>query len=165
MEKAMAPHSSTLAWKITWTEEPGRLQSMGSWRVGHDWVTSVSFSCIGVGSDNPLQYSCLENSHGQEEPGRLQSMGLQRVGQDWAINHKHWTEYLWFWLHQRVLCFKELWRKPFSLRKSNSFLLLPPLIVMVGYKERSHGAHDNHLYMLKVLLYISKYIPGCWSRF
>ena len=36
LEKAMAPHSSTLAWKILWTEEPGRLQSMGSLRVGHD---------------------------------------------------------------------------------------------------------------------------------
>ena len=35
-EKTMAPHSSTLAWKIPWTEEPGRLQSMGSLRVGHD---------------------------------------------------------------------------------------------------------------------------------
>ena len=35
LEKAMAPHSSTLAWKIPWTEEPGRLQSMGSRRVGH----------------------------------------------------------------------------------------------------------------------------------
>ena len=35
-EKAMAPHSSTLAWKIPWTEEPGRLQSMGSLRVGQD---------------------------------------------------------------------------------------------------------------------------------
>ena len=40
-EKAMAPHSSTLAWKIPWTEEPGRLQSMGSRRVGHDWATSL----------------------------------------------------------------------------------------------------------------------------
>ena len=38
----MAPHSSTLAWKIPWTEEPGRLQSMGSLGVGHDWVTSLS---------------------------------------------------------------------------------------------------------------------------
>ena len=37
LEKAMAPHSSTLAWKIPWTEEPGGLQSMGSHRVGHDW--------------------------------------------------------------------------------------------------------------------------------
>ena len=36
MEKAMAPHSSTLAWKIPWTEEPGGLPSMGSHRVGHD---------------------------------------------------------------------------------------------------------------------------------
>ena len=35
-KKEMAPHSSTLAWKIPWTEEPGRLQSMGSLRVGHD---------------------------------------------------------------------------------------------------------------------------------
>ena len=41
-EKAMAPHSSTLAWKIPWTEEPGRPQSMGSLRVGHDWATSLS---------------------------------------------------------------------------------------------------------------------------
>ena len=36
LEKAMAPHSSTLAWKIPWMEEPGRLHSMGSLRVGHD---------------------------------------------------------------------------------------------------------------------------------
>ena len=42
VEKAVAPHSSTLAWKIPWTEEPGRLQSMGSRRVRHDWVTSLS---------------------------------------------------------------------------------------------------------------------------
>ena len=40
--KAMAPHSSTLAWKIPWTREPGRLQSMRSRRVGHDWGTSLS---------------------------------------------------------------------------------------------------------------------------
>ena len=43
-KKAMAPHSNTLAWKIPWTEEPGRLQSMGSQRVGHDWATSLSLS-------------------------------------------------------------------------------------------------------------------------
>ena len=42
MEKAMAAHSSTLAWKIPWTEEPGGLQSMGSLRVEHDWATSLS---------------------------------------------------------------------------------------------------------------------------
>ena len=57
----MAPHSSILAWKIPWTEEPGRLQSMGLLRVGHDWETSLSLSCIGEGHGNPLQCSCLEN--------------------------------------------------------------------------------------------------------
>ena len=55
----MAPHSSTVAWKIPWTEHPGRRQSMGSQRVGHDWATLLS--CIGGGNGNPLQYSCLEN--------------------------------------------------------------------------------------------------------
>ena len=58
-EKAMAPHSSTLAWKIPWTEEPGRQQSMGLRRVGHYWVTLLS--CVGEGNGNPLQCSCLEN--------------------------------------------------------------------------------------------------------
>ena len=42
LEKEMATHSSTLAWKIPWTEEPGGLQSMGSQRVGHDWETKLS---------------------------------------------------------------------------------------------------------------------------
>ena len=41
LEKEMATHSSTLAWKIPWTEEPGRLQSMGFQKVGHDWVSSL----------------------------------------------------------------------------------------------------------------------------
>ena len=46
LEKEMAPHSSILAWKIPWMEEPGRLQSMGSQRVGHDWGTSLTHSLI-----------------------------------------------------------------------------------------------------------------------
>ena len=46
LEKRMATHSSILAWRIPWTEDPGRLLSMGSQRVGHDWVTSVSFTFL-----------------------------------------------------------------------------------------------------------------------
>ena len=61
LDLEMATHSSTLAWRIPWMEEPGGLQSMGSQRVGHDWATSLSLSCIGEGNGNPLQYSCLEN--------------------------------------------------------------------------------------------------------
>ena len=59
----MAPHSSTLAWKIPWTEEPGRLQPCG--RQESDTTEQLHFdfshSCIGEGNGNPLQYSCLEN--------------------------------------------------------------------------------------------------------
>ena len=59
----MAPYSSTLAWKTPWTEEPGRLQSMGS--LGSDTTERLPFhfslSCIGEGIGNPLQCSCLEN--------------------------------------------------------------------------------------------------------
>ena len=59
----MATHSSTLAWKIPWTEEPGKLQSMG--RYESDMTEQLHFdfslSCIGEGNGNPLQCSCLEN--------------------------------------------------------------------------------------------------------
>ena len=59
----MAPHSSTFAWKILWTEEPGRMQSMGS--LESDMTEQIHFhfslSCIGEGNGNPLQCSCLEN--------------------------------------------------------------------------------------------------------
>ena len=60
---AEAPHSSTLAWQIPWTEEPGRLQSMGSLRVGQTERLHFHFSlsCIGEGNGNPLPCSCLEN--------------------------------------------------------------------------------------------------------
>ena len=43
LEKEMATHSNTVAWKIPWTEEPGRLQSMGSQRVGHDWANEMNW--------------------------------------------------------------------------------------------------------------------------
>ena len=61
----MAPYSSTLAWKIPWTEEPSGLQSMGSGRIVSDTTERLHFlfslSCIGEGNGNPLQCSCLEN--------------------------------------------------------------------------------------------------------
>ena len=62
-EKVMAPDSSTLAWKIPWTEEPGGLQSMGSLRVRQDWATSLSLFTFmhWRRNGNPLQCSCLEN--------------------------------------------------------------------------------------------------------
>ena len=59
----MVTHSSTIAWKIPWTEEPGRLQSMGSLRLVRTERLHFHFSpsCIGEGNGNPLQCCCLEN--------------------------------------------------------------------------------------------------------
>ena len=62
LEKEMATHSSTLAWKIPWTEEPGRLQSMGSQRVRHDWATSLprNFSLsFCTFQPSQIKFSCL----------------------------------------------------------------------------------------------------------
>ena len=56
LEKEMATHSSTLAWKIPWMEEPGRLQSMGSQRVWHDWATSLLLVEINA-VDSLFQYN------------------------------------------------------------------------------------------------------------
>ena len=77
-EKAMAPHSSTLAWKIPWMEEPGGLQSMMSLRVRHDWA--ISLSCAGEGNGNPLQCSCLENPR----DGRAWWAAIYGVAQSWT---------------------------------------------------------------------------------
>ena len=82
----MAPHSSTLAWKIPWAEEPGRLQSMGSLRVGHDSTTSYSpftFHFHALEKEMATHSSVLAwRIPGTGEPGELPSMGSHRVGHD-----------------------------------------------------------------------------------
>ena len=85
-EKAMAPHSSTLAWKIPWTEEPGRLQSVGSLRVGHDWATSLSLFHFHALEKEMATHSSVPawRIPGTEEPSGLQSVGSHRVGHNWS---------------------------------------------------------------------------------
>ena len=56
MVKAMAPHSSTLVWKIPWMEEPGRVQSMGLQRVGHDWATELNWLRWGNNGNRERRY-------------------------------------------------------------------------------------------------------------
>ena len=82
----MAPHSSTPAWKIPWTEEPGRLQSMGLLSVGHDWATSLSLFTFTHWRRKwqPTPVFLPWRIPGTREPGRLQSMGSHRVGHNWS---------------------------------------------------------------------------------
>ena len=86
VEKAMAPYSSTLAWKIPWAEEPGRLQSMGSLRVRQGWATSLSLFTFMHWRRKwqPTPVFLPGESQGLGEPGGLQSMGLHRVRHDWS---------------------------------------------------------------------------------
>ena len=84
----MATHSSTLAWKIPWTEGPGRLQSMGSQRVGPNSATSLSFFTFTFHFHALEQEMATHSSilawkiPGTGEPGGLPSMGSHRVGHD-----------------------------------------------------------------------------------
>ena len=77
-------HSSTLAWEIPWTEEPGRLQSMGSRRVWLGWATSLSLFTFMHWRRKwqPTPVLLPGESQGQE-PGGLPSMGSHRIGHDW----------------------------------------------------------------------------------
>ena len=78
----MAPHYSTLAWKIPWMEEPGRLQSIGSRRVGLSDFT-FTFHFHALEKEMATHSSVLAwGIPGMAKPGRLPSMGLHRVGRD-----------------------------------------------------------------------------------
>ena len=85
LEKAMASHSSTLAWKIPWMEKSGGLQSMGSLRVRHDWATSLSlFTFMHWRRKWQPTRVLAWTIPGTGEPGGLQSMGSHRVGHNWS---------------------------------------------------------------------------------
>ena len=85
VEKAMVPHSSVLAWRIPRTEEPGGLQSMGSGRIKHNWVTSLSLFTFMHWRRKWQPTSVLAcRIPGMAEPSALPSMGSHRVGHDWS---------------------------------------------------------------------------------
>ena len=116
LEKRMASHSSILAWRSPWTEEPGGLQSMGPQRVGHDWAINTIYTLLMglpgstsgrepacqcrryketlvqfLSQEDPLEEGMATHSSilvpHSEEPGRLQNIGSQRVRHDWGTWH------------------------------------------------------------------------------
>ena len=137
MEKAMAPHCSTLGWKIPWMEEPGRLQSMGSLRVGHDWATSLSRT--GEGNGNPLQCSCLENPR----DGGAWWAALYGVAQSWT-----WLKRLssscsrvLYSVTQNYLCAK-IWKYSFHSAQINSVQAFLLFSKSVWFLELFHKWDD-----------------------
>ena len=81
----MASHSSTLAWEIPWAEEPGRLQSMGSLRVGHDFTFTFTFRFHALEKEMATHSNVIAwRIAGTGEPDGLPSMQSHRVGHDWS---------------------------------------------------------------------------------
>ena len=89
----MATHSNILAWKVPWTEEPGRLQSLGSqsWTWQSDWVHRHCWFLVMTPHSSTLAWKIPWT----EEPDRLQSMGLLGVGHDWATSLSLFTFMHW----------------------------------------------------------------------
>ena len=122
MGKAMAPHSSTLAWKIPGTEKAGRLQSMGSRRVRHDWVTSLSLHFHALEKEMATHSSILAwRIPDVEEPGGLLSMGSHRVVHNWSdLAAAAWLycEMTWHKLDHMISLLK-WWQMRYSERASH----------------------------------------------
>ena len=103
-EKAMAAHSSTLAWKIPWTEEPGGLQSIRSRRVGHDWDFTFTFHLHALEKAMATHSSVLAwRIPGMAEPSGLPSMGLHRVRHDWSDLAAAAAALKWLWFKWEVV--------------------------------------------------------------
>ena len=140
----MGPHSSTLAWKILWTEEPGRLQFMGSLRVRHDWATSLSLFTFMHWRRKwqPTQCSCLENPrHGGGWWAAVYGVTQSRTRLKWlsssssSSKHKRiledqkalsyrWMIILWTMIMNNNICNDNISAKIcfFSFFKRESFL-------------------------------------------
>ena len=114
LEKEIAAHSSILAWKIPWTEKPGRLQAMGSQRVEHDWATSLSLSGLStcyvpvallLSLDSQKRLQTLPNVLLQTKLPRLRTTVLTKLSNTWTsimqrmfimalfIKAKHWKQF------------------------------------------------------------------------
>ena len=98
-EKEMATHTSTLAWRVPWLEEPGRLQSMGLQRVGNDWATSLSFySSFWRRKWQPTPVFLPGESHGQRGLVSYSLWGCKESDTTKQLTHTHrWVfKTLWF---------------------------------------------------------------------
>ena len=120
----MAPHSSTLTWKIPWTEEPGRLQSMGSLRVGHDWATSLSLFTF-------VHWRRKWQPTPVFLPGESQGRGNLVGCHLWGHTESDTTEAA-TQQQQQLLFYPFLW---VSMRSSLTFFVNPLALVFFGERE------------------------------
>ena len=120
----MATHSSTLAWKIPWTEEPGRLQSMRLQRVGHNWATSVSMSSILMSYTGAI-ISSSTTAYASSPASHLRS--------NWCFKKMQiWSCYSFLKIPSIASC-------PSQEKNSNAFAWSEP------YTSCQHSFHYSHI--------------------
>ena len=132
----MAMYSSTLAWKIPWTQEPGRLQFMGLHRVGHNWATSRGLwllkityldASFNVGNWVVADDSCKSTEYSSSEVNSKHKNGKQKLLSMWSI---HWN-----------IPFRSYDRK----KKSDLFVYHPVLIFWVNYQLYLFAAGNAYI--------------------
>ena len=142
----MAPHSSTLAWKIPWMEEPGGLQSMGSLRVRHDWATSLSlftFHFHALEKEMATHSSVLAwGIPGAGEPGGLMSMGVTQ-SQTWLK-----------WFSSSSICIHDMhiYVCGLKLLNQNNFKSIIMLTTITYLNLNSQKIPSNGYFLLLVLM-------------
>ena len=142
LEKEMATHSSTLAWKIPWTEEPGRLQSMGSQRVRHDWATSLL----------PLRMKAINKKQEYKHP----TTGIEvRLFGMIFLSLLEWFLSIIWWTFQFIL--RVSWR-----RRGSHFLCTLPLCDHVTqlFSPAHKGCQLLFLHVFQVLVLSAKCSEG-----
>ena len=165
----MATHSSTLAWKLPWTEEPGRLQSLGSQRIRHDWVTSLhSLHTLSLGKELATRSSILVwRVLWTEEPGGPRSMRSQSVRHDWS-DWAHVQELpgprghvtaLQNWVAVKLLCHVQLFVTPWTAacQASLSFIISWSLLKLVSIEL---VMPSNHLILCFSFFLLPSVLPS-----
>ena len=132
--KFLAGVSSSLAWKIPWTEELGRLQFMGSRRVRYDWATSLSLFTFMLWRRKwqPTPVFLPGESQGRE-PGGLPSMGLHRVGHDWS----DLAGAAWLSEHQKMTHSHGSWQETTVPSRLLAISLLKPILCKLLHSDLS----------------------------
>ena len=129
MEKEMATHSGILAWKIPWTEEPGRLESVSSQKVGHNGTHTHTRHVSNSNHNHSIEVTWAWAGSRRwwrtRWPGELQSMGSQRVRHDWVTEQQQFkeTEAQRYWATNLPKVF-QLMETRFELWKYGSRILL-----------------------------------------
>ena len=142
LENEMATHSSTLAWKMLWTEEPGRLQPMGSLAVGHDWVTSFSHG---------KESACNAADSGSiPESGRFTGDGLGNPPQDSYLENPMQRGAWWATVHR--VAKSRTWLKQLSMLTHLKFYILS-ILIRTEFKrqDQSSVAVSTHCWVLTLL--------------